>query len=63
MISISSLFYNYKFNFFLGLIDDKIDLSPNIKLLSFILIFFIISYLDKGDLLIDILRFNDLNFV
>ena len=49
--------------FFLGLIDDKIDLSPNIKLLSFILIFFIISYLDKGDLLIDILRFNDLNFV
>ena len=26
--------------FFLGLIDDKIDLSPNIKLLSFILIFY-----------------------
>ena len=47
--------------FLIGFIDDKIDVSANKKLLSFVIIFSIITYLDH-ELLIDILMFKDLDF-
>ncbi len=47
--------------FLIGFIDDKIDVSANKKLLSFVIIFSIIAYLDH-ELLIDILMFKDLDF-
>ena len=48
--------------FLIGFIDDKIDLSANKKLLSFVIIFSIIAYLDH-ELLIDILIYRDISIV
>ena len=58
----NSLIYFFLLNliFILGFLDDKIDLSPNIKLISFILIFSFYLNLDS-QLRISYLQFKDLN--